>query len=622
MPRARSRSRTKPKTRAHSAAPALNAMLAAALFAASGAAQAKSITALTPSFFDVSKAIGSAVDGDTVIIPAGKASWTSQLVITKAITLMGQTTTDSVAGTAGDRTIIADNLPTTQSQGLVKVTSAAGKSYRISGFTFQDARTVRTPNGYIGLTGQSQAVRLDHCHFTLMPLQSVYVHVVGGVYGVADHNVIEVKNAQTFTFYNGAAGGSLNTFGNVAWSRPTAWGSSQFFFVEDNYVTHSTTSVMGALTDGDSGCRFVIRHNHLYNVHLANHGTEGTARGGRAMEVYNNDFHNTGAENAPAGIRSGGALFHDNTWSGNALSQGLAMACFRTANTWKNQAFTGWEGASGRSPWDVNDTEGNGTYVEGHAPFQYFPSSGSATAGTGTTATKIVDSGNPGWATDKWKKLYGIYHVEDGRHNQILDTINGNTNTVINTATFTSNGAMTWAPGSHYQIYRCLVALDQQGRGQGDLVTGSPNRFVNSVTGKRSWPHQKLDPAYSWNNHNPSGGPVGFQSGYPTIHQNIEFYNQAAAVGGVQTTGVGVGTLANRPTSGKNGFDIANVTPNPPGTAYWATDVPSINGSTEKGALYVWRGGAWVLYYQPYTYPHPLVRNLEPPSNLPNRSSK
>ena len=66
----------------------LNALLAALLFAASGAAQAKSITALTPSLFDVSKAIGSAVDGDTVIIPAGKASWTSSLTITKAITLM------------------------------------------------------------------------------------------------------------------------------------------------------------------------------------------------------------------------------------------------------------------------------------------------------------------------------------------------------------------------------------------------------------------------------------------------------------------------------------------------------------------------------------------------------
>src|SRR5438477_9190909 len=86
-------------------------LLAALLFAASGAAQAKSITALTPSFFDINKAIGSAVDGDSVIIPAGKASWTSSLVITKAITLMGLTTTDSVAGTANDNTILQYNLP-------------------------------------------------------------------------------------------------------------------------------------------------------------------------------------------------------------------------------------------------------------------------------------------------------------------------------------------------------------------------------------------------------------------------------------------------------------------------------------------------------------------------------
>jgi hypothetical protein len=451
-----------------------------------------------------------------------------------------------------------------------------------------------------------------------MTNQGQYIAVTDTVYGVADHNWIEYQGSQVFHFQNG--GGNS---GNIAWSRPTAWGSSEFFFVEDNYIAkRNTTSIIGDLTDGDSGCRFVIRHNHLYNAHIVNHGTEGALRGGRAMEIYNNDFHsNIAAENFPGGSRSGLTLFYNNTWSGTTLVKGFAMACFRTANTWKNQAFKGWEGASGRSPWDVNDTEGNGTYVEGHAPFQYFPPSGSATAGTGTTTTKIVDSGNPGWATDKWKKLYGIYRVEDGYHNQILNTIDGNTNLVGDTATFAGH-SMTWAAGSHYQIYRCLVALDQQGRGQGDLVTGGSGRFVNSVTGTRAWPHQKLDPNYSWNNHNPSGGPVGFQTGYPTIHENIEFYNQAAAVGGVQTTGVGVGTLANRPASGKNGFDIAHVTPNPPGTAYWATDVPSINGSTDKGALYVWIGGAWVLYYQPYTYPHPLVRNLEPPSNLPNRSSK
>src|SRR5207302_10164559 len=104
----------------------LSALLAALLFAASGAAQAKIITALSPSLFDVNKAIGSAVDGDTVIIPAGTATWTSQLVINKAITLIGQTTTDSLAGTAKDQTTIQYNLTT--GQPLISVQSVARKT--------------------------------------------------------------------------------------------------------------------------------------------------------------------------------------------------------------------------------------------------------------------------------------------------------------------------------------------------------------------------------------------------------------------------------------------------------------------------------------------------------------
>ena len=169
----------------------LNALLAALLFAASGAAQAKSITALTPSFSDVNKAIGSAVDGDTVIIPAGKASWTSHLVITKAITLMGQTTTDSVAGTANDKTIVQYNH--TDTRPLISVQSVAGKVYRISGITFQSISSVASANGFIVLGGYSQTVRVDHCHFALAtsPAQAQGIRVSGAVRGVADHNVIE-----------------------------------------------------------------------------------------------------------------------------------------------------------------------------------------------------------------------------------------------------------------------------------------------------------------------------------------------------------------------------------------------------------------------------------------------
>src|SRR5437899_11547613 len=68
------------------------------------------IKAASPLLSDVSTAIALASDGDTVIVPAGTASWTTGLVITKGITLQGQTTTDSVSGTANDQTIILDDV--------------------------------------------------------------------------------------------------------------------------------------------------------------------------------------------------------------------------------------------------------------------------------------------------------------------------------------------------------------------------------------------------------------------------------------------------------------------------------------------------------------------------------
>ena len=44
------------------------------------------IEAKSVSLGDVESAIGSAHEGDTVIVPGGTASWTSTLVITKRIT--------------------------------------------------------------------------------------------------------------------------------------------------------------------------------------------------------------------------------------------------------------------------------------------------------------------------------------------------------------------------------------------------------------------------------------------------------------------------------------------------------------------------------------------------------
>lgn len=58
-------------------------------FAGAATSQASVVNAATAASSDVAAAVASAVDGDTVIIPAGTATWTSGVNIGKAITIQG-----------------------------------------------------------------------------------------------------------------------------------------------------------------------------------------------------------------------------------------------------------------------------------------------------------------------------------------------------------------------------------------------------------------------------------------------------------------------------------------------------------------------------------------------------
>ena len=607
----------------------LSALLAALLFAASGAAQAKSITALTPSFFDVNKAIDSAVDGDTVIIPAGTASWTSQLVITKAITLMGKTTTDSVAGTAQDNTIIQANLPAGSKSSLIRLSTSSGKTYRLSGFTFRDIGTVSTGRPLTTLEGTSASVRIDHCHYDMGTVVHylVCIQPTGSVYGVADHNVIVTPSGtQPFHLDNGGDGQ-----GFTVWAAPTNWGGSNFFFIEDNYILMKPGA--HGLIDSTIGGRSVVRHNHCHNVVLsAVHGTEGSSiRSNRATEIYNNDAQAYKADSGGS-ARGGTVLFYNNTWctgTGCAtIKPNFSLDVYRELAVFGNKSV--WRGADGTSPWDVNDNGSGSPAAFGQAGHQYWSTSGTATCGTQTPSSgQLLSSGTPSWTSNQWTG-FGVTRTSDGKCSLITGN-SSNTLFLVGNSGLTGNSETLWTIGDQYAIHRVLVAIDQSGRGQGDLLTKNSNgQAVNTCTNTTgvsgnctantaTWPRQLLDPCYSWNNRQGATHidfTSSFSGGNATFKANRDYYNEASAVGGVQTTGVGIGTLANRPASGVGGTDITGVTKDPPGTAYWATDVASKNGSTDKGALYVWRGGAWVLYYQPYTYPHPLTRDLAPPSNL------
>src|SRR6266540_3089989 len=96
-------------------------------FATQNWASAATITARSASFADVSAAIGSAFDGDTVIVPAGTATWSGTLVVTKSINLIG-------AGQAqrGQTTIVQGGDVT-----MLELDMSLHKDMRLSGFTFK-----------------------------------------------------------------------------------------------------------------------------------------------------------------------------------------------------------------------------------------------------------------------------------------------------------------------------------------------------------------------------------------------------------------------------------------------------------------------------------------------------
>ena len=133
------------------------------------------INAKRASFTDVNSAVALAKDGDIVIIPAGKASWTSTLATTKGITLQGATTVDTsgaggpnVAGSANDQTIILDDVARDSGGNapIFDVTLTSTQSFRLSGITLRaGSLTTGAGNGAIRIHGLCPSVRIDNIHF-------------------------------------------------------------------------------------------------------------------------------------------------------------------------------------------------------------------------------------------------------------------------------------------------------------------------------------------------------------------------------------------------------------------------------------------------------------------------
>ena len=523
-------------------------------------------------------------DGDTITLPAGTFSWTARLNITKGITLQGATTITGPASnpTITDATIIKDDTPRSGSTGVLSVRINASQSFRLTGITFTagSSTSYAAGNGafHFNSTDSSPAmsVRIDHCHFDSL-YQGKLIWTNGWLYGVADHNVLDCrKKTQSFLFSLSTYGGPSKQFGNGSWADYPYYGTDKFFFVEDCRINGDGTNELSGNSDTLNGARYVFRHNYWVNAQPNSHGTEGgLARGVRAYEVYDNSFHWTIAPPA-AGQRSGTSLWHDNTWTG--IEQGgrhhTNLPNFRETPARPKPV---WGIADGTSSWDVNDTEGNGTSVEGHPPFLF--ESGTDTSSVNSQG--VLHDSTKNWVPNQWAG-YSIRNTNPNAEGYNLGSyIISNTSNTITYYYYPASDAarhLIFNAGDTYQIHRVLIMMDQNGRGKADQVIG--NRPVNWRTGRASWPHNALEPCFSWNNvYTPNGDVLGFNTrpAQPTTKPNLDYFN----LGG--------------------GFP-ADTTPAAVSSKYTA----ALNG---------------VAYTGTFTYPHPLVSGTQPPPNATRGSS-
>jgi hypothetical protein len=279
-------------------------------------AHAATYTAATASRADVITAMASATHGDTVNVPAGSATWTAALTVSKGISLVG-------AGT--NSTIITANF-TDSTKALIYVEAdasmrSADALTRISGFQLNCASMVNGVMVYNDSGTPITQVRIDNNYILSAAGTSAgrSIYIIGSVYGVADHNVL-----RNFV----SSGVSVEGKDSLQWANlPIEIGGARNFYFEDNDIGISTGSP--TFFAGGHGGRYVARYNILRNGSSGSifpvfdmHGNQPSdITAMMVCEIYGNDVDLGSWGGRVFDQRGGTLLAFDNkiTWGANGV---------------------------------------------------------------------------------------------------------------------------------------------------------------------------------------------------------------------------------------------------------------------------------------------------------------
>ena len=484
------------------------AVIAWVILTVAGGVNATEISARSASLTDISAAITLAQDGDVVNVPAGTATWTATLNITKNITVSG-------AGAAS--TIIVNGI--TGGSGrppLVSIKLARNLPFRMSGFTFRGGvATAKDSNGEIRIAGVSHSFRIDHCTFD--GLYGTSLSVAGFLWGVVDHNL--------FNCLQGRSSGAVEVKhkdwngydrGHGSWADDPYWGSEKFVFIEDNRIEFGGIGTI----DSFEGARFVVRHNYIHNCGLEMHGSGGQGRSAKQVEEYNNIYVFDAAGTAGE-IRGGTIISHDNTWTN--VARGHILQDFR----YYSGQDTYWGIANGQNVYDLNAPNGTASYWV-------------AGTHTGPNGADSLTDATKNWTTNQWyTPTLGVAYIIRNKTKEAAGipaqqswTLGNSSNTVtFSHVTFPGKLPLAFDTGDRYEIWKIDRTFDQIGAGKGDLLTGAGPYGSTTMATPKAWPNQAIEPCYSWNNKDNNGKLLNLGAGQGTIKEGRDFFNNTPKPG-------------------------------------------------------------------------------------------
>lgn len=269
----------------------------------------------------------------------------------------------------------------------------------------------------------------------------------------------------------------------------------------------------------------------------------------------------------------------------------------------------------------------NGTISEGGDSITIFGTTlYQAGTDTGTTGSTTLADSSKTWTAGQWTVggsntyPYAVLDVTQGYIWEVGTMAVGPPPT-LSPYTVPNSPSWTWTNGDAYAILRSSQCFDQPTASGGQ--NWAPNSYAPPPQAATT---EALDPDYFFDNvlasgSNPSHGMFNSDSQHQlgstvlVSNTNPAFYAATIIAGSIQgaqtsssspfsgTSGVGWGTLANRPSTCTQG------------TGYWATDQGNWNLSTQtladgtsQGELFICGASGWpgTASYVPYTYPHPL----------------